>query len=71
MNTQNTITTPAETLTRLMGEASLLPTAQDALRKTFRFATNDHGMIEAVNVERCRMQNVRERFRPNLNIWLK
>lgn len=70
MQTMERTTTPAETLTRLMVEACLLPAAQDALRKTYRLATNDHGMIEAVNVERCRMQNVRERFKPNFNVWL-
>jgi hypothetical protein len=42
----------ANTLTRLMGEAGLLPVAQKRLRKIFQHATNDDGMKYGVKVEK-------------------
>jgi len=42
----------ANTLTRLMDEAGLFPVAQERLRKTFKFATNDSAMKYAVKVEK-------------------
>ena len=42
----------AKALTRMMDKAGLFPIVQERLRKAFRFATNDGGMREAVNVEK-------------------
>jgi hypothetical protein len=42
----------ANTLSRRMDEAGLLPAAQERLRKIFQLATNDGGMKYAVKVEK-------------------
>lgn len=52
----------ANTLTRLMGGAGLFPVAQERLRNVFRFATNDGGMREAVNVEKRIQAKDTDRF---------
>jgi len=44
--------TTRNTLTRMMGEAGLSSAAQERLRKTFQFATNDSAFRQAINCER-------------------
>jgi hypothetical protein len=46
----------ASTLNRLLGEAGLGPAAQERLRTTFRFATDDRVMKTAVRIERDAQQ---------------
>jgi hypothetical protein len=56
-------------LIALMNEAGLLPDAQEYLLAKLRGTASVEEMTAAVAFEKSRMENVRARFRPNLNSW--